>query len=125
MESFVFLSVDLALAAFQCCVFSKESYFCVFLQLLVKICKSTNIEQDLCWIGLLLMRRSFPPLCNKWQKVEVLQCFRSDCVLCLVGEMVQGKLLPQPELSLLSAAGFRRCLGEDHSVGCGQRHCPL
>ncbi len=43
----------------------------------------------------------------------------STCVLCLVGEMVQGKLLPQPELSLLSAAGFRGRLWEDHSVGCG------
>lgn len=57
--------------------------------------------------------------------VSIATARHSACVLCLVGEMVQGKLLPQLELSLLSSAGFRRCLGEDHSVGCGQRHCPL
>lgn len=48
------------------------------------------------------------------------------CVLCgSVGEMVEGKLLPQLKLTVLSASGFRRCLREDHSVGCGEWHSPL
>lgn len=51
--------------------------------------------------------------------------FPSSCVLCLVGEMVQRKLLPQLELSLLPASGVWRCVGEDHSLGCGQWHRPL
>lgn len=57
-------------------------------------------------------------LCCRWQDVDV-------TLLHLIGEMVEGKLLPQLELSLLSAAGFGRRLGEDHRVGCGQRHPPL
>lgn len=47
------------------------------------------------------------------------------CLCGSVGEMVEGKLLPQPELAILSASGLGRCLREDHSVGRGEWHSPL
>lgn len=49
-------------------------------------------------------------------------------VICLSfspGEMVQGELSPQPELTVLPAAGLSWCCWEDHSVGRGERHSSL
>jgi len=37
-----------------------------------------------------------------------------------LGKMVQRKLPPQSQLTLLSASGVCRCGREDHCVGCGE-----